>query len=119
MQNNESAAILEERRANWGDPVETHIRIAQGWSGILDIEVTPHQVALMMASMKLVHASLNPDNPDSLVDAGAYVEIGKRIMTEAVDAPIPYEVRDPSDIVTRQDLAGGEFRVGLDPRVTP
>lgn len=104
MQTNESNTILEVRAKDWGDPVITHTRIAQVWSGILDTEVTPHQVALMMSGLKLVRASINPDNEDSLVDAGAYVEIGKRIMVQELDTPIPYVPQDPSDIARPADL---------------
>lgn len=105
MQTNESNTILEVRAKDWGDPVITHARIAQVWSGILDTEVTAHQVALMMTGLKLVRASINPENDDSLVDAGAYVEIGKRVMHEELNAPVPYlPPQDPADIVTREDL---------------
>lgn len=76
-------ALLKERESSWGDPVTTHIRIAEVWSAVLDTPVTAHQVALCMAGMKLVRASLNPDNPDSLNDAKGYVAIGQRIMGAA------------------------------------
>jgi hypothetical protein len=72
-------ALLAERGQQWGDAVTTHIRIAQIWSAILDTEVTAHQVALCMTGLKLVRASVNPDNPDSLDDAAGYVRIGQRI----------------------------------------
>lgn len=112
MQTNESNTILEVRAKDWGDPVMTHARIAQVWSGILDTEVTPHQVALMMTGLKLVRASINPDNEDSLVDAGAYVEIGKRVMIQELDTPIPFVPQDPADVVTRLDLRGAQILPG-------
>lgn len=71
--------LLAERGNQWGDMVTTHIRIAQVWSGILDHQVSAHQVALCMTGMKLVRASVNPDNADSLDDAEGYVRIGKKI----------------------------------------
>lgn len=72
--------LLEQRESNWGHPVDTHARIAQVWSGILGYEVTAHQVTLCMTGLKMVRASINPDDPDSLDDAAGYVEIGKRVM---------------------------------------
>ena len=84
-------ALLDQKAKDWGDPVVTHTRIGLAWSGILDVEVSPHQVALMMAAMKLVRASINPDEPDSLDDAAGYVEIGKRIMRDEVTVLVPIE----------------------------
>lgn len=68
-------SILEERQKDWGNPVDTHRRIARVWSGILNYHITAHQVALMMAGLKLVRADLNPGDADSYVDARAYVRI--------------------------------------------
>ena len=72
--------ILAERAKQWGDPVETHERIARVWSGILDCDVTPQQVALMMTGLKLVRASVNPDEPDSYKDAKGYLSIAEMII---------------------------------------
>src|SRR5262245_18405461 len=69
--------LLEERAAKWGDPVTTHARIAEVWSGILGYPVTAHDVALCMNGLKLVRAQLNPDDPDSLDDAKGYASIGQ------------------------------------------
>lgn len=71
--------ILEKRQSQWGDPVATHVRIAQVWSGILDHEVTPQQVALCMAGMKLVRSSVNQGEGDSYADAKGYVDIAGMI----------------------------------------
>lgn len=76
----ETQELLDEKGKDWGDPVITHTRIAQVWSGILDHEVQPHQVALCMASMKLVRSDINPDNPDSLKDGAAYIRIAEQII---------------------------------------
>lgn len=79
--------ILEERRADWGDPVSTHERIALVWSGILGTKVTPHQVALCMVGMKLVRADLNPNNLDSLVDVEGYTSIAQQIQARGQETP--------------------------------
>ena len=72
--------ILEIREKQWGSAKRTHERIAVVWSGILDTEVTAHQVALCMTGMKLVRASINPSDPDSLVDARGYAAIAQEII---------------------------------------
>ena len=71
--------LLTQRGNQWGDAIGTHVRIAQVWSGILDHEVQPVQVALMMEGLKLVRASINPSDPDSFDDAQGYSRIGELI----------------------------------------
>ena len=71
--------LLEQRGNQWGDAIGTHVRIAQVWSGILGHEVQPVQVALMMEGLKLVRASINPDDPDSFHDAQGYSRIAELI----------------------------------------
>lgn len=72
-------ALLEQRGQSWGSAAATHARIAQVWSGILDTEVTAGQVALMMTGLKLVRASVNPDDPDSFDDGHGYLAIAEDI----------------------------------------
>ena len=72
-------ALLEERGSSWGNAASTHSRVAQVWSGILDTEVTAGQVALCMTGLKLVRASVNPDDPDSFDDGHGYLAIAEDI----------------------------------------
>ena len=71
--------LLMQRGNQWGDAIGTHVRIAQVWTGILDHKVEPVQVALMMEGLKLVRASINPDDPDSFHDAQGYDRIAELI----------------------------------------
>lgn len=77
--------LLEERGKQWGDATLTHVRIAQVWSGILDQEVSSHQVALCMAGLKLVRASISPDAQDSYDDGHGYLTIAERIIFGATE----------------------------------
>ena len=86
--------LLTQRDNQWGDAIGTHVRIAQVWTGILDHKVEPVQVALMMEGLKLVRASINPDDPDSFHDAQGYDRIaeliaGHRISLDDKPAPAP------------------------------
>ena len=74
-----SEPILVERGKQWGDPVYTHERIARVWSGILNFQVSAHDVALCMVGLKLVRAAVNPAEPDSYTDAKGYADIAMMI----------------------------------------
>lgn len=80
MPEGKTEALLAERQADYGDPTDTHVRIAQVWSGILGHEVQPVEVALMMAGLKLVRAAKGPTKQDSYDDAHAYVAIAETII---------------------------------------
>lgn len=78
--------ILEERAQQWGDPVETHEKIAQVWSAILGYKVQAWQVSLCMVGMKLVRAAGNPTEPDNYDDIPGYSDITKMIVGLDEDA---------------------------------
>ena len=64
-----------DRDKNYGTPYVNHKRIADIWSVILGIEVTPSQVALCMAGVKIARLVETPDHLDSFVDGAAYIAI--------------------------------------------
>ena len=64
-----------DRDKNYGTPYQNHLRIAKIWSVILGIEVTPSQVALCMAGVKIARLVETPDHLDSFVDGAAYLAI--------------------------------------------
>lgn len=68
-----------DRNNTHGDPLPNHARIALIWSAILEIEVTPTQVALCMAGMKLARMSYQPSNIDSAIDGAAYFAIAAEL----------------------------------------
>ena len=77
MDNENASEILKQRTEQWGDPLETHARIAKGWSAIFDFDVTSHQVALAMAVMKAVRSAISPDEWDNYPDMKNYAEIAE------------------------------------------
>ena len=64
-----------DRMAQWGNPVDSHERIAAMWSAILGKRVDGQQAALCMALLKISRAEGNPGDPDSYADAAAYIAI--------------------------------------------
>lgn len=80
--------ILSVREKQWGNPLKTHQRIADVWVSVLGDKmvkgstITPYEVALMMSGLKLVRASINPSDPDSLIDAQGYTELAQLFAKE-------------------------------------
>jgi len=67
-----SDLINGPRAKDYGDALEMHRRIAAGWSEIVGVNVSPAQVALCMAWLKIARLVETPDHFDSFVDLVAY-----------------------------------------------
>ena len=67
-----TAKVLEERRDDYGDPVEQFCAIADRWSITLGTPITPSQVALCMIDLKLARLAYDPGHVDSIVDVIGY-----------------------------------------------
>lgn len=75
----ESATTLIHgaRQFDYGPPSESFGRIAELWSGYLSVDVTAHDVAMMMILLKVARARASitahgEPQPDSLVDIAGY-----------------------------------------------
>ena len=79
--------ILEQREKQWGDPFITHGRIGEVWTAIAkDIlkegaVIDAYHVALFMVGLKLIRATINPSDPDSLDDSNGYSELAQLFVT--------------------------------------
>lgn len=67
-----SDLINGQRAKDYGDALEMHRRIAAGWTEIVGVDVSPSQVALCMAWLKIARLVETPDHLDSFVDLVAY-----------------------------------------------
>lgn len=65
--------VYGERGENYGHPFEDFSRTAKIWSAILDIQVTPEQVALCMVGLK-ISREVNRPKRDNVVDGAGYFE---------------------------------------------
>ena len=68
-----AAGVVDKRRSEYGEPEDLFANIAQRWSQVLGIKVTPVQVALCLADLKMARLAHNPKHLDSLIDVVGYV----------------------------------------------
>ena len=79
------ASTIHERGSLWGHPYYNHKRISELWSAYLDHPITPSQVAVCMALLKISRISESPKSEDSLLDAIAYLSIYKTVLEAEAD----------------------------------
>lgn len=70
--------INGDRQAAYGPPSVNFSRIAAGWSVILEQPVSPEQVALCMAWLKIARL-VNGRHEDSYVDGAAYMALAAEL----------------------------------------
>ena len=73
-----TALINGDRERDYGTPAENFGRIADGWSVILQSDVSAEQVALCMAWLKIARL-VNGPHEDSYVDAAAYMALAAEL----------------------------------------
>lgn len=78
-----SSLTTGDRLKSYGSPYQNHADIAAGWSVILGKQVTPAEVALCMAWLKIARTVKDPHLIDSYVDGAAYMAIAG----ELIDGP--------------------------------
>lgn len=69
-------AVTVDRAATHGDVEDTFTAIASLWSSYLDTQIQPHDVALMMALLKIARAQGNPGHLDNWTDLAGYAACG-------------------------------------------
>jgi hypothetical protein len=68
--------VLRDRNTQYGAPENTFTEIAGLWSLYLGHLIQPHDVALMMALLKIARLKGNPTHGDSWVDLAGYAACG-------------------------------------------
>ena len=77
--------MVHTRGAVYGHPYHNHKRISELWSAYLDHPITPSQVALCMALVKVSRLTESPNHSDSVIDAIAYLSIYKTVLEAETD----------------------------------
>lgn len=72
--------VTQDRAATHGPAEDTFARIAAVWSAMLGQPVTPAQVALMLAGLKIARAWGNPGHADNWVDLAGYAACGGELV---------------------------------------
>ena len=70
----------KDRQKIYGDPRTNHCRIADLWTTYLAQQITPQQVAICMALVKVARL-METETLDSFVDLAAYASIAGEIAT--------------------------------------
>jgi hypothetical protein len=70
----------KDRQKIYGDPRTNHCRIADLWTVYLEHQITPQQVAICMALVKIARL-METETADSFVDLAAYAAIAGEIAT--------------------------------------
>ena len=68
-----------DRQKDYGDKVENHKNIAKLWSAYLDVKIEAHDVAIMMALLKVARTTLGAVSKDTYIDMSAYSAIAGEI----------------------------------------
>lgn len=74
---NQAITLIDgDREGVYGDPLVSHERIGKLWSALLGVEINAHQVAMMMAAMKLSRLAGQAEHKDSWIDLAGYAGLG-------------------------------------------
>ena len=68
-----------DRQKDYGDKVDNHNNIARLWSAYLDTYIKAHDVAIMMALLKMARTKLGAVSKDTYIDMAAYSAIAGEI----------------------------------------
>ena len=68
-----------DRQKDYGDKLHNHSNIAKLWSAYLDIEITAHDVAILMALLKVARTKIGTRTKDTYVDMAGYSDIAGEI----------------------------------------
>ena len=68
-----------DRQKDYGDKVNNHNNIARLWSAYLDTDIKAHDVAIMMALLKMARTKLGAVSKDTYIDMAAYSAIAGEI----------------------------------------
>ena len=76
-----AASLISGARAKkHGDMFHSHDRIARFWSAYLGNTINAHDVACMMALLKIARTQCGETNPDDYIDIAGYAAIAGELV---------------------------------------
>jgi hypothetical protein len=77
-----SEYVTKDRAATHGDAEDNFRRIAELWNAYLSVDdITPIDVAVMLALLKVARIRQNPTHADNWIDMAGYAACGGEIAT--------------------------------------
>ncbi len=85
-----SNLVSEDRHKKYGDKLVNHQNIANLWNSYLfnnksTTMISPKDVAVMMALLKIARTQAGEDNDDNYIDACGYMAIAGELMNRTKD----------------------------------
>ena len=77
--NKASSLVKGQRHKDYGDKTDNHKNIAKLWSAYKDVDITAHDVAIMMCLLKIARTKLGDVSEDTYIDMAAYGAIAGEI----------------------------------------
>jgi hypothetical protein len=71
--------VAGQRHTDYGDKVDNHKNIAKLWSAYKGMEISAHDVAIMMCLLKIARTKLGEVSADTYIDMAAYGAIAGEI----------------------------------------
>jgi hypothetical protein len=71
-----------DRDAQHGNRLECHTNIARQWTAYLGVQITPVDVALMMALLKIARTKSGEFNNDCFIDGCGYIALAGELATK-------------------------------------
>lgn len=76
------ACVCQNREQEYGSPERNFELIADMWSVYLGVEITPVDVALMMAQLKMARIKTGTFKEDSFIDACGYIACAAELASQ-------------------------------------
>lgn len=77
-----SKLVSGDRAKQHGEKFDSHDRIAKFWSAYLGKKIDSHDVACMMALLKIARTQCGETNPDDYIDIAGYSAIAGELVSQ-------------------------------------
>jgi len=78
--------VNNDRQKDYDHPLDNFTRIAKIWSAVLDIDVTPEQVALCLVGVKIARQAYAPKEDNIIDGVGYFLTLAKVIEKRRTNA---------------------------------